>query len=467
MSHRTPRAAILLAGLASLLAAAPPAAAQGGGVTDTIQGLVKQCNPRNTGPCDDAISILDRELSLNPSWGWGQLMYGHALRGKGESLDAIARYRIAQKKDPELFLAYYSEAAIHWGQQEYDKVVSTLDKAPFGTADKRLARAGRVLLGKAHAEEENWGEAVKNLEGNAGDYGSYRALGIAYYNLGEWGKAADALEGALAQSRKPRNSDADQAQVAELAAEARLNQAAGGSDGEKKAAYRKALASAREAVKKAPAGVGAWENLGEAALGAQEYKEAERAFRKVLELKSGDCHATMNLGQTLLGAKRYRDAAGYLEKATGCLQGPAQRNAWVQLGFARLGAAKSVCPKCEKDLAECDEDKAIRRKAIAAYQSSEKAFQSGGSQGQAQKAAGAIVNLEGQIRGIDQNIRIREDNEKARLEQLKIWRFEIETDKAKDADRDGVPDPQDKCPGEPSPGDPVGLDGCPYKPPCP
>jgi hypothetical protein len=63
-------------------------------------------------------------------------------------------------------------------------------------------------------------------------------------------------------------------------------------------------------------------------------------------------------------------------------------------------------------------------------------------------------------------MKAREENEKQRQEQLRAWKIEIELDKAKDADRDGVPDPEDKCDGTPAPGDPVGLDGCPYKAPC-
>jgi len=428
-----------------VLMAAAPAAGQG--VTEKIIALIQG------GKCADAKAILDQELKLAPEWGYGHFLYGICLQSEGRQDEAVSRYMVARQKDPDLFAAYHNEAGILYAQKKYAQTIAILDKG-LAKASPDEKTQGLRLKGKACALVKDYGAAVEALKPSAGgDCEANYFLGHAHYGLGEWKEASGALGKAVGTC-----SGEMRAKSQDLRAKADLNRAHGN-----KKLYEQAMKGAKKAL---DAGQGSWKTYAEAALGAQEYAEAEKAFRKVLASKAGDCNATMNLGQALLGAKKYAAAEKELAKAVQCLEGDARRNALIQQGYARMGDARPKAAKYAERSNPCDVDISGRENVIKVLETAMQPFETAKSQAKVDEVNNTIASLREQIQTIRDNVLAREENEKQRLENLRVWKIEIELDKAKDKDRDGVPDPEDKCDGTPAPGDPVGLDGCPYKAPC-
>lgn len=78
----------------------------------------------------------------------------------------------------------------------------------------------------------------------------------------------------------------------------------------------KAIASAKQAIKRAPLSSQAWNTKGRAELAAHNYESAIEAFTKAIELNPDNAFAWNNLGYTELILERYEDAAEHLAEAT-------------------------------------------------------------------------------------------------------------------------------------------------------
>lgn len=416
--------------------------------TEQIMQLIR------SNQCEKATELLDRELQLAPTWGYGHFLQGVCYQMKGLNEDAVTRFRMARENDPSLFAAYYQEAAIHYQSRNFDRAVRVLDKGLPKAASNEKA-AGLRLKGKACALLKDYDCAVESLAPTAGDAceANYY-LGFAHYGRGEWSKAVRPLDKASS-----RCSGETKARAQDLLAKARLNDASGD-----KAKYCAAMGSAKASL---DAGQGSWKTYGEAALGCGEFADAERAFRKVLSSEADDCNARMNLGQALLGAKKYAEAERALGKAVGCLQGAARKNALVQLGFAQMGTARDRAKRYAGETDSCDTDVSGRESVIRVYQNVRSTFDQAGATTQVATVDDTIGRLRDQITTIRDNIQKRKENEVTRRETLRAWKIDIDLDRVEDSDLDGVPDEHDECPGEPSRDDPVDLDGCPYEPECP
>lgn len=78
----------------------------------------------------------------------------------------------------------------------------------------------------------------------------------------------------------------------------------------------KAIASAKQAIKRAPLSSTAWNTKGRAELAAHNYDNAIEAFSEAIELNEDNVFAWNNLGYTELLLEQYEDAAEHLTEAT-------------------------------------------------------------------------------------------------------------------------------------------------------
>ncbi len=78
----------------------------------------------------------------------------------------------------------------------------------------------------------------------------------------------------------------------------------------------KAIASAKQAIKRAPLSSTAWNTKGRAELAAHNYDNAIAAFTEAIELNEDNVFAWNNLGYTELLLEQFEDAAEHLTEAT-------------------------------------------------------------------------------------------------------------------------------------------------------
>jgi predicted Zn-dependent protease len=160
-----------------------------------------------------------------------------------------------------------------------------------------------------------WGEAARDLEAarrlNTEPW-ILVVLGTAYFNLGEYERAAGPLKGVL-------GTIPDDGEVVRLLTESYLMRAGREADpARKRTLYAEALGYARRLAASHPGDLGAVHNVGRAALGAGEVHQAEKLFLYVLSRDPRQCYAMANLGRTYLALSRWDDAEAVLRKAAAC-----------------------------------------------------------------------------------------------------------------------------------------------------
>lgn len=245
---------------------------------------------------------------------YGFFMLGNCFLKLSRLDDAERDFKKALEIDARKFEYHYGLASAYLAGRRYPDALLTLASAE-PLVDDSGRYAFHSLRGFALAAQENWKEAVPDLERAAALKKSppvLDQLGKAYHGLGLDEKAARVLRESAALSP-------DDPETFRLLAEALLDQAAAtpGEEG-KKGLYEDALRSAQRFRSSSPAG---WEGtnlVGRAALGARDFKIAAESMRQVLALKPDHCYAMINLAKCSIADERWKDAEMLLLDAARC-----------------------------------------------------------------------------------------------------------------------------------------------------
>jgi serine/threonine protein kinase/Flp pilus assembly protein TadD len=203
---------------------------------------------RQKGLQDEALACYRKAIELDPKFAFAHNRLGADLGNLGRDEEAIACFRKAIECDPKFVLAYYNlgNALIKKGRPEEaiacNRQALELDSRDCGCrnhlawilvtcADLKLRNPAEGLklaqenvklvprdgsywntLGAAHYRAENWKEAIAALQKsmslrNGGDSYDWFFLAMAYWQLGEKGKARQSFEQAVAWMEKNAPKD--------------------------------------------------------------------------------------------------------------------------------------------------------------------------------------------------------------------------------------------------------------------
>ncbi len=277
----------------------------------------------------EAAAEFQALVDASPNYDFGYSMIGNCFLKMKKPGEAEKNFQKAIELNGEKFAYHYGLATAYFQQRQYGKAIGTLRTAEGLAADNAEKYRLYALRGAGYYADEKWADAIDDLEKanriqKSG--ATSKQLGVAYYNMGHYDKALPALDAALAASPK------DDATIQRLATVHMNLGAKGESDAAKKRHYDQSLKFAKQYRDMNPTDVEAHNLLGRAALGAQEYAQAEQSFRTVLDKKSDHCYAMANLGKTYIAQEKWTDAESILGRAAKCA--PRLGVVYESLGFA-------------------------------------------------------------------------------------------------------------------------------------
>ena len=303
---------VLLAGPASL--------------ADLDQGM----NYFKSGKFMEAAAEFQALVDQSPAYDFGFYMMGLSFLQMGKTDDAETNLQKAIELNGEKFEYHHALGKAYFDRGQFPKAVATL-KASEGLAgtDKSKQYHLYSLRGLSYASLEKWGDAIEDLEKARAIKTSpaiLDRLGAAYYELGYNDKALPVIKESLKLS--PGNAPM-QLRLANiylnLGAEAT-------SDAQKDSNYKNALEAAKQYRTLKPNTAEANNLVGRAALGANDYAQAEQAFHKVLAQEPDQCYAMANLGKTYIAQQKWKEAEDSLNDAAKCA--PRMSVVYENLGFA-------------------------------------------------------------------------------------------------------------------------------------
>lgn len=307
------------AGLVALMCSVPATLA------DYERGL----SAFKSGKYAEAAAEFQALVDQSPSYAFGYYMLGLSFFKMGKLNEAAENIKASIEIDGGRFERHHALANVYHAKKDHMKALKVLNEAEGLVDTDTKAIRFHSLRGFVNAELDKWSDAVEDLE-KARDVEStpevLSYLGVAYYNLGHHDKAAPVL-------RQTVSNDPGNASAHLFLAESLLNLAREASgESKKKELYTEGLRIAKKYRAMSPDDYRAENLVGKAALGAGDYKAAEEAFRRVLNLEPGYCYAMVNLGKSYIAEERWERAESALRRAAEC----APRMAVIHdsLGFA-------------------------------------------------------------------------------------------------------------------------------------
>ncbi len=231
-----------------------------------------------------AVSILLRQLELEPNDAVAHCNAGMALHVLGRDEEAYGHLQQALAIDPKLAEAYNHIGNIHRKRNNLEEALQAYEQAlKLGGADPLLyVNAGLVkqLLGDLETAETRYRKALQIAPGFPP---ALNNLGVVLKELRRYEEAQALLEQLL--KLQPKNP------------EAHTNL---GSLWQVRGELEKAHACFKEAIRLDPSYVGAYINLALLAESLGDPAQEERCYDKALELDSGNSTANTNLGLRML-----------------------------------------------------------------------------------------------------------------------------------------------------------------------
>jgi tetratricopeptide (TPR) repeat protein len=268
----------------------------------------------NQGKFDKAIQELKPDLDANPDWESGQRMLGLCyLNLKNNALAISALTRAVQLKSTTP-ATYIGLSQAYFNLQKYDECLQALNQGETFLANiKQGAEAQRYefyrLRAAANLHLQKSAEAVEDLTqalrtGNS-DWTDFVQLGNAYYNLGRFDDAIQALQ--KASSIKPGQSS-----VADLLGKTYFKKGVQELSAKQ---YPQAISSFQKAKETDSQNGYIDYNMAEAYLFQKNYKDAEKSLNQALVLLPRSAEAYQRLGLVLEKQKKWDPAINAYKKA--------------------------------------------------------------------------------------------------------------------------------------------------------
>ncbi len=244
------------------------------------RGLVKSASGDLQGAADDAAAAA----RCDPTYVWAYNNRASALHRLGRFDEAFVEANRAIQADPTLGLAYVNRAMARIG----------LKQEPEALADYRRACSVDPSLSsdyRGNMVELQMSLALRSKGGDLGDVRLQYDAGVAHYDKGEYQKAADAFDGALA-----RIDDVAAFYLQRGLARLGLNR------------HDDAAGDYRRAAALWPSFAMAWSNLAYVLLEQKKYDEAVAAAEQGLAIDPDSAYLNTYAGRALAAKKEFARA---------------------------------------------------------------------------------------------------------------------------------------------------------------
>lgn len=248
-----------------LVGATVPASAQSGDFNKGIS-YYKQ------GQYARAVVEFEKIVKENPEYESGWRILGDAylkLKRWGRAAEAFQK---AIQLKSNLFVSHYGLAVARFNLGQYNDAAATLLRAENLANSPRERYQMLRTRGSAYFNLKQWGKAAQDLERaleiQRGGFQDFLQLGVANYHQGNFDRAREYLEQA-------QSLNASSSQAREYLGRLRYQDAL---EAIEKRQFGRAVTILKEYLESAPQDGDAWFNLGLAHLFAEEYGAAERAL---------------------------------------------------------------------------------------------------------------------------------------------------------------------------------------------
>jgi tetratricopeptide (TPR) repeat protein len=266
------------------------------------------------GQYDKAIQELKPDLDASPDWESGQRLLGLCyLNLKNNALAISALTRAVQLKSTTA-ATYIGLGQAYFNMQKYDECLQALNQGePFLANIKQGAEEQRYNLYRLRASADlhlqKSAEAVEDLtqalRTGKSDWTDFLLLGNAYYNLGRFDDAIQALQ--KATSMKPGQSD-----VADFLGKTYFKKGVKELSAKQ---YAQAIGSLQKAKETESQNGYIDYNIAEAYLFQKNYKEAEKSLNQAAALLPSSAEVYQRLGLVLEKQKKWDQAINAYKKA--------------------------------------------------------------------------------------------------------------------------------------------------------
>lgn len=249
----------------------------------------------NTGDYQVAAEHFTEITRSNPTWPGGYYMLGRSQTEIGDGPEAILNLQKAFDLDPSDTDTIIALGQALMTESEFHETRQLLEEADTESMSPALHSQAAILLASAMLAEGEAEEAVNHLQGRIGEDTTNPAL---FRTLGKAQEGSGDQEGAFRSYSKAFELDHDEA-----SGEAALRTALSIADestavDQRMVWYKRALAIGTQVATPFPS-VEHFMVAGHAALGAEDFKTAERYFRAVLAKDETNAGAWYSLGRSL------------------------------------------------------------------------------------------------------------------------------------------------------------------------
>lgn len=262
------------------------------------------------GQYEKAVQEFEQLVKADPSYESGFRVLGDSYL-KLRQYDRAARaFHRAAELDSGNFSSFLGAAVAEFNLGRYRDAIATLEKGKATAKAPKERYQWFQLRGSSHYNLEQYAEAVPDLEQavsiQRGEYNDVFQLGLCYLNLGDFAKARQYLEQAVALGDKDGTAKQYLERVDYQQALAAIRDEH----------YTQAAQTLRAYVQAHPDEADAWYNLGLAQLFNKQLDAARSSFERCTSMASTNADAYRRLGYIYELQKHYPDALKSYRKAT-------------------------------------------------------------------------------------------------------------------------------------------------------
>jgi Flp pilus assembly protein TadD len=283
---------------------------------------------------DEAEKLFAKAISANAALVSARMNLAQLYLIQGRSQNAIAEFNQILRLQPENDDVFDRLARLLLKEKRFDEFINLIEPAK---SSRSISFALLLALGDAYLEKKNAGKAQESfqlaLEQQNDDADAILGLAQAAQLRGDAAAAAAYLDRA---KRSTVKSAATLHRFALVAWEA--------------GRFEEANQALTEAVKLKPDDPASYVALGTTWLKKPDLVEAERAFRHALQLQADNAQTQMYLGYTLLLQGKYSDARELLEKSLATQPTVAQTSFYLGLALQEQGDDQTAIQHFRKSL---------------------------------------------------------------------------------------------------------------------